>query len=100
MPEPDNLQWRSDLGWDPSSPADPADPKDGLVIHYDSADQGLADQSHSACEAYWQRTRDFHTGPSRGWVDIRSEERRVGRECRASGGRYDWTERRVIVGRE
>lgn len=70
MPEPDKLQWRSDLGWDPYSPADPADPKDGLVIHYDSADQGLADQPHSACEAYWQRTRDFHTGPSRGWVDI------------------------------
>ena len=70
MPEPDKLQWRSDLGWDPYSPADPADPKGGLVIHYDSADQGLADQSHSACEAYWQRTRDFHTGPSRGWVDI------------------------------
>lgn len=70
MPEPDNLQWRSDLGWDPYSPADPADPKDGLVVHYDSADQGLADQSHSACEAYWNRTRDFHTGPSRGWVDI------------------------------
>src|SRR5690625_1254034 len=33
MPEPDNLQWRSDLGWDPYSPADPADPKDGLVVH-------------------------------------------------------------------
>lgn len=70
MPEPDKLQWRSDLGWPPHSPADSADPKDGLVVHYDSADQGLADKEHSSCEAYWNSTRDFHTGPSRGWVDI------------------------------
>ncbi|GHD20130.1 N-acetylmuramoyl-L-alanine amidase [Nocardiopsis kunsanensis] len=70
MPEPDKLQWRSDLGWPPHSPADPADPKDGLVVHYDSADQGLADKEHSSCEAYWNSTRDFHTGPSRGWADI------------------------------
>lgn len=70
MPEPDKLQWRSDLGWPPHSPADSADPKDGLVVHYDSADQGLADKEHSSCEAYWDSTRDFHTGPSRGWVDI------------------------------
>ncbi|WP_026118085.1 N-acetylmuramoyl-L-alanine amidase [Nocardiopsis salina] len=70
MPEPDKLQWRSDLGWPAQSPADQADPKDGLVVHYDSADQGLADEEHSACESYWNSTRDFHTGPSRGWVDI------------------------------
>jgi peptidoglycan hydrolase-like protein with peptidoglycan-binding domain len=70
MPEPDKLQWRSDFGWSKSSPAGRADPKKGLVIHYDSADQGLADKPHSACVAYWKRTRGFHTGPSRGWVDI------------------------------
>ncbi|WP_017607061.1 peptidoglycan recognition protein family protein [Nocardiopsis xinjiangensis] len=70
MPQPDKLQWRSDLGWSPNSPAAWADPKSGLVVHYDSSDQNLANKTHSACEAYWDSTRNFHTGPSRGWVDI------------------------------
>ncbi|MBR8740595.1 N-acetylmuramoyl-L-alanine amidase [Nocardiopsis sp. MG754419] len=60
---------RSDLGWG-SSPADQANPRSGLVIHYDSADQNLAGKNHSACLTYWRNTRDFHTGPSRGWADI------------------------------
>ncbi|RKS06785.1 peptidoglycan hydrolase-like protein with peptidoglycan-binding domain [Nocardiopsis sp. Huas11] len=70
MPEPDKLQWRSDFGWSPHSPASSANPRSGLVIHYDSTDQGLADKPHSACVSYWKRTRAFHTGPSRGWADI------------------------------
>ncbi|GAB2517502.1 peptidoglycan recognition protein family protein [Nocardiopsis aegyptia] len=70
MPEPDKLQWRSDFGWSPYSPASSANPRSGLVIHYDSTDQGLADKSHAACVSYWKRTRAFHTGPSRGWADI------------------------------
>lgn len=70
MPEPDKLQWRSDFGWSKSSPAGRADPKKGLVVHYDSANQNLASKPHSACVAYWKRTRGFHTGPSRGWADI------------------------------
>ena len=70
MPEPDKLQWRSDFGWSPYSPASPANPRSGLVIHYDSTDQGLADKPHSACVSYWKRTRAFHTGPDRGWADI------------------------------
>lgn len=70
MTEPDKLQWRSDFGWSPHSPATPADPKSGLVVHYDSADQRLASKPHSECVAYWKRTRSFHTGPSRGWADI------------------------------
>jgi hypothetical protein len=41
-----------------------------LVIHYDSANQNLANKPHSACIAYWKATRKFHTGSSRGWVDI------------------------------
>ncbi|KOX10154.1 N-acetylmuramoyl-L-alanine amidase [Nocardiopsis sp. NRRL B-16309] len=70
MPQPDKLQWRSDFGWSPYSPAGSANPRSGLVIHYDSSNQRLADKPHSACEAYWKRTRGFHTGPSRGWTDI------------------------------
>ncbi|WP_304452722.1 peptidoglycan-binding protein [Nocardiopsis sp. YSL2] len=70
MPEPDKLQWRSDFGWSPYSPASWANPRSGLVIHYDSTDQGLAGEPHAACVSYWQRTRAFHTGPSRGWADI------------------------------
>src|SRR5699024_12699029 len=70
MTEPDTLQWRSDFGWSPHSPAASANPKSGLVVHYDSADQRLASKPHSECVAYWKRTRSFHTGPSRGWADI------------------------------
>ena len=69
MPRPSNYVSRSDLGWG-TSPATEANPRSGLVIHYDSADQGLPDQDHSACLTYWNNTRDFHTGPSRGWADI------------------------------
>ncbi|MFC3996806.1 hypothetical protein ACFOVU_12825 [Nocardiopsis sediminis] len=69
MPEPQKYVTRSDLGWG-ASPASSADPKSGLVIHYDSGDQGLADKDHSECITYWKNTRNFHTGPSRGWVDI------------------------------
>ncbi len=69
MPRPSKYVSRSDLGWG-SSPASQANPRAGLVIHYDSANQGLADKNHSACLTYWRNTRNFHTGPSRGWVDI------------------------------
>ncbi|TQN27731.1 putative peptidoglycan binding protein [Haloactinospora alba] len=69
MPQPSRLVWRSDLGWSSYSPAADADPKQGLVIHYDSADQNLANKSHSACIDYWNATRDYHVN-SNGWVDI------------------------------
>ena len=69
MPRPSKYVSRADLGWGPS-PAGRADPKSGLVVHYDSADQNLAHKDHSACIAYWNNTRGFHTGPSRGWADI------------------------------
>lgn len=70
MPRPDKLMWRSDFGWSPHSPAARANPRSGLVIHYDSTDMDLHAKPHSACITYWKRTRAFHTGPSRGWVDI------------------------------
>lgn len=69
MPRPANYISRKDLGWG-SSPADWADPKSGLVVHYDSADQNLAGKDLEASIAYWRRTRAFHTGPQRGWVDV------------------------------
>ncbi|WP_306368293.1 N-acetylmuramoyl-L-alanine amidase [Nocardiopsis sp. CC223A] len=69
MPRPSKYVSRADLGWGPS-PAGRADPKSGLVVHYDSVDQDLANRGHSACVAYWNSTRRFHTGPSRGWADI------------------------------
>nr|WP_084468841.1 peptidoglycan recognition family protein [Nocardiopsis trehalosi] len=60
---------RADLGWGPS-PAAYANPREGLCIHYDSADQNLAEKAHEACVDYWRGTRGFHTGPSRGWADL------------------------------
>ncbi|MFV2196261.1 N-acetylmuramoyl-L-alanine amidase [Nocardiopsis sp. LOL_012] len=69
MPRPRLYVSRSDLGWGPT-PASYADPKSGLVIHYDSVDQGLAAAPHAACLDYWRRTRAFHTGPRRRWADL------------------------------
>lgn len=60
---------RAEFGWG-SSGASYAKPTRGLVIHYDSVDQGLERKTHTSCIAYWQRTRDFHRGPARQWVDI------------------------------
>ena len=60
---------RDAFGWGPSGGA-LAHPREGLVIHYDGSDQGLAARPHSMCLAYWRRTRSFHTGPARGWADI------------------------------
>lgn len=60
---------RAAFGWGPTS-AGSASPREGLVIHYDGSSQGLAGKPHSACVAYWQRTRAFHIGASRGWADI------------------------------
>ncbi|MEE2041290.1 N-acetylmuramoyl-L-alanine amidase [Nocardiopsis sp. CT-R113] len=70
MPQPDKLIWRSDLGWSANSPAAYANPRSGLVIHYDSSDMDLADKPLDASLDYWRRTRAFHTGAARGWVDI------------------------------
>lgn len=69
MARPTKYVSRSDLGWG-NSPAANANINQGLVIHYDSANQNLANRDHSACLSYWRRTRDFHRGLSRGWVDI------------------------------
>ncbi|PZG53118.1 hypothetical protein C1I98_06050 [Spongiactinospora gelatinilytica] len=63
------LVTRAALGWPPSA-ADHASPSRGLAIHYDGSDQGLARKPHSACLAYWRKTRAFHMGPSRGWSDL------------------------------
>ncbi|WP_326646044.1 peptidoglycan recognition protein family protein [Streptosporangium sp. NBC_01755] len=60
---------RGAFGWGPSD-ADPARPREGLVIHYDGSDQGLAGKAHSTCVTYWQNTRKFHMGAARGWADI------------------------------
>lgn len=60
---------RTEMGWG-SSPASVARPTQGLVIHYDGGDQGLADRPHSMCLAYWRRTKAFHVGPAREWADI------------------------------
>ena len=60
---------RTTFGWGPSSAA-AATPRNGLVIHYDGSNQGLAGKPHSACVTYWKNTRRFHMGASRGWADI------------------------------
>lgn len=69
MPRPERYMSRADLGWG-TNRAGRADPQSGLVVHYDGSDQRLADKAHLACVAYWQATRRFHMGPSRGWVEV------------------------------
>jgi hypothetical protein len=60
---------RTAFGWG-STGAAYAKPRQGLVIHYDGSDQGLAGKPHASCVDYWRRTRKFHTGSNRQWVDI------------------------------
>lgn len=60
---------RSAFGWGATG-ASHAKPRQGLVIHYDGSNQQLQNKPHGACVVYWKRTRSFHVGPSRQWVDI------------------------------
>lgn len=69
MALPENFVSRDDLGW-PATKADYANLTQGLVVHYDSTDLGLADKPHSACIAYWNNTRKFHMEPPREWADV------------------------------
>ncbi|MGW4476816.1 peptidoglycan recognition protein family protein [Nonomuraea sp. NPDC004354] len=92
---------RAALGWG-ATKAKEAHPTKGVVVHYDGSNQGLAAKPHSACLAYWKRTRAFHTGPGRGWLDIGYsygccphgvvlEGRGIDREQAAQpGGNRDW----------
>lgn len=63
------IDTRAFFGW-PISPAPTAPCDRGLVVHFDGANQDLAGKSHDACRDYWRRTRAFHMGPERGWLDI------------------------------
>lgn len=63
------LVTRKEFGWGTTGAAY-AKPRKGLVIHYDGSDQNLAGKPHAACVDYWRRTRKFHTGSNRQWVDI------------------------------
>ena len=63
------MEKRSTFGW-PATTAGYAPCNQGLVVHYDGSNQGLAGKEHSACRSYWKNTRQFHMGPSRGWRDI------------------------------
>lgn len=63
------LERRSVFGW-PATAAGYASCANGLVVHYDGSNQGLAQKSHDSCRAYWKNTRKFHMGPERGWLDI------------------------------
>jgi len=62
------LERRAAFGW-PATAAGYAPCDQGLVVHYDGTDQGLAGKSHQACREYWKNTRKFHVN-SRGWADI------------------------------
>lgn len=63
------LERRSSFGWGATS-AGYAPCRNGLVVHYDGSNQGLAGKAHSACRSYWKSTRRFHMGSARGWLDI------------------------------
>lgn len=62
------LERRASFGW-PATAAGSAPCKNGIVVHYDGSDQGLADKDHGACRTYWKNTRTFHMR-TRGWADI------------------------------
>jgi len=63
------LERRSSFGW-PAAAAGYAPCSNGLVVHYDGSDQGLARRDHGACRTYWKNTRRFHMSSARGWSDI------------------------------
>ena len=65
-----SIRWitRDDLGWGTTSAPD-ADCDDGLVLHYDGNNQGLASDDHSSCVSYWNATRNYHINTN-GWADI------------------------------
>lgn len=63
------LETRASFGW-PATAASVAHPTQGLVVHFDGSAQGLADKDHVECRDYWRRTRRFHMGKDRGWLDI------------------------------
>ncbi|SEF91378.1 N-acetylmuramoyl-L-alanine amidase [Thermomonospora echinospora] len=62
------LEKRAVFGW-PATAAGYAPCDNGLVVHYDGSDQGLAGKPHSACRTYWTQTRRFHMNTN-GWADI------------------------------
>lgn len=64
------LVLRDQFGWPHHPDVGTADCANGLVVHYDGNNQGLAGKPHSACVQYWKDTRRFHMGPKRGWRDI------------------------------
>ncbi len=61
---------RAAFGWPATPNAATAACANGLVVHYDGSDQGLAKKEHLACVTYWRNTRSFHMGSQRGWNDI------------------------------
>lgn len=63
------LETRASFGW-PETAASVAHPTQGLVVHFDGSAQGLASKDHVECRDYWRRTRRFHMGKDRGWLDI------------------------------
>lgn len=63
------LEKRASFGWGPTA-AGSANPRNGIAVHFDGNNQGLANKSHSACRTYWKATRKFHMGPEREWLDI------------------------------
>lgn len=63
------LETRASFGW-PVTTAGTAHPTQGLVVHFDGSAQGLAGKDHVECRDYWRRTRRFHMGASRRWLDL------------------------------
>lgn len=59
---------RSALKWG-AVKAPAANTNKGMVVHYDSANQRLAEKNCSACKSYWERTRTMHMKGNQ-WIDI------------------------------
>lgn len=59
---------RNDLMWSAITAAK-ANTDQGIVVHYDGSNTGLAKKSCAACKQYWNRTRQMHK-QGNGWIDI------------------------------
>lgn len=63
------FETRRVFGW-PATAASYGPCANGLVVHYDGSNQGLAKKDHDACRLYWRNTRRFHMSSARNWADI------------------------------
>lgn len=61
------MQLRNSFGWGAFN-GERSNTDKGIAVHYDGADQNLANKPHASCVAYWVRT--FAAHKAKGWNGI------------------------------